>query len=40
MMEPPPLVLNCTITAWPLSVLVLGEQGAMLACGQFVDAAA
>src|SRR5512144_3226221 len=29
--------LNRRITAWRLSVLVYGEQGAMLACSQLVD---
>ena len=29
--------LNQRLTAWRLSVLVYGEQGAMLACSQLVD---
>src|SRR4029453_10341560 len=29
--------LNRRITAWRLSVLVYGEQGALLACSQLVD---
>ena len=32
--------LNRRITAWRLSVLVYGEQGAMLACSQLVDTVA
>lgn len=32
--------LNRRITAWRLSVLIYGEQGALLACSQLVDAVA
>ena len=31
------VALNRAVTAWRLSVLVYGEQGAMLACSQLVD---
>ena len=34
------VALNRRITAWRLSVLVYGEQGAMLACSQLVDTVA
>src|SRR5262249_60050999 len=31
------VALNRRVTAWRLSVLLYGEQGAMLACSQLVD---
>jgi hypothetical protein len=31
------VALNRAVTAWRLSILVYGEQGAMLACSQLVD---